>query len=271
MDNDIYVKINTGKLRGLVQQELEAPLRDCLDRPDEYLAAGRVVKDSRSTKAGIVTLPDGTKIFLKRYNNKSLRYTIRYLFRPMRPFRVLAAAQKLKAVGVPTPAVFAALSERSFLRFPRKAFVVNEYFDGLLDSREYFLMLQQDPALTEHFAATVCGYMARMHNNGIRHGDLKLSNILCRKTDSGLNFGIWDLDGTKFYGGQRIPDKYIYEEMARLISSWLKLRAHFELPSDREEISRKFIEKYTEHSDFIFSENKLNQRTDRFLDGIRQT
>ena len=55
-------------------------MRRFLHSPDSFLDKGIILKDSRTTKGGIVEI-DNRKYFLKRYYNKGLIYTLKYLFR----------------------------------------------------------------------------------------------------------------------------------------------------------------------------------------------
>ncbi len=266
MTSDKYNKFSYPGGKGIMMSNMEASLLPCLHHPDDYLNGGKILKDSTSTKVAIAELNDNTKIFIKRYNNKSLRYTLRYLFRAMRPFRVLKAVQKLNQLDIPTPNIFAALSIRKFNMIPASSYVIHEYWDNCLSTTEYFDLLYAEPDLFEEFCNTITGYLAKMHHAGMRHNDLKVSNICCRRNDKELIFGFWDLDGIMILNSAITPPEFIYLDIARLISSWLSHASNANLTIDRTKTTNCFIKYYTRHSDFIFDRNRIDKIIDRFLE-----
>jgi tRNA A-37 threonylcarbamoyl transferase component Bud32 len=264
MTDDNYSKFSCPGGKGMIINSMKSSLLPCLHHPDDYLNAGVTLKDSISTKVAIAELNDNRKIFVKRYNNKSLRYTLRYLFRATRPFRVLKAVQRLKQLNIPTPDILAILSKRKFSIIPDSSYVFHEYWDNCLTAKEYFELLYNDPDMFKESFDTITGYLAKMHHAGIRHNDLKVSNICCRRHDSHFIFGFWDLDGIMILNSPT-PTEFIYIDMARLISSWLSPGKAVNIVYDREEITDYFTKYYSNHSDFIFDRKRLDKIIDRFL------
>ena len=266
MTNDNYNKFSCPGGKGTLIDSMKSSLLPCLHHPDDYLNGGTILKDSTSTKVAIAELNDHTKIFIKRYNNKSLRYTLRYLFRATRPFRVFRAVQKLNQLNIPTPNIFAALSIRKFGLIPASSYVMHEYWDNCLTTTDYFKMLYNDLDLFKEFCNTITGYLAKMHQTGIRHNDLKVSNICCRRSGEELIFGFWDLDGIMIFNSTVPPTELIYLDMARLISSWISHAYSANLTIDRQQITNCFMKYYSRHSDFIFNRNQIDKIIDRFVE-----
>ena len=265
MDSDNYSKFSSPGRKGRLLDSMKSSLLPCIHNPDDYLDSGTILKDSTSTKVAIAELNDHTKIFIKRYNNKSLRYTLRYLFRATRPFRVLKAVQKLNELNIPTPNIFAAISTRKFNLIPGSSYVIHEYWDNCLTTKEYFKLIYNDREQFKNFCNTITSYLAKMHHAGLRHNDLKVSNICCRRNTEKLSFGFWDLDGIMIFKSSVTPTEFIYLDMARLISSWIS-HAHFaKLKIDRLQVTDLFIEYYSQHSDFIFDNDRIDKIIDRFL------
>jgi tRNA A-37 threonylcarbamoyl transferase component Bud32 len=265
MADENYNKFSCPGGTGTVIKSMTPSLSPCLHHPDDYLDDGIIIKDSISTKVAIAKLNDNTQVFIKRYNNKSLRYTLRYLFRATRPFRVHRAVQKLNQLNIPTPNIFAALSMRKFSIIPASFYVIHEYWDNCLTAKEFFKLLYHDTDRFKEFCSTITGYLAKMHHAGIRHNDLKLSNICCRRTESHFIFGFWDLDGVRIFNSSTVPTEFIYLDIARLISSWLSHGKTVKLNSIRSDIVDCFLKPYSEHADFIFDLEILDKHIDRFL------
>lgn len=266
MVDEYYSKFSCPGGRGTIIDSMKNSLSPCLHQPDDYLNDGIVIKDSNSTKVALAQLNDHTQIFIKRYNNKSLRYTLRYLFRPTRPLRVFKAVKRLKQLNIPTPNILATVSLRKYLIIPASSYVFHEYWDNCLTTNEYFQLCYQSPELFNEFSNTITGYLAKMHHAGIRHNDIKLSNICCRRCASGYMFGFWDLDGIKIFKSAVIPPEFVYLDLARLISSWLSHGKTVNCNSIRSKIVNSFTTHYTEHADFIFDMEKLDSHINYFLE-----
>ncbi len=260
-----YSSLNSEYGHGLFATALEEPLLPLLQSPDSFIAQGKILKDSVSTKVALVELSDGKTVFIKRYNNKSLRYTLRYLFRATRPFRVFSAVQRLKQLNIPTPDILAILSQRNIWHIPCGSYVIHEYWDNCLTTTEYCHLLRQQPELKEEFCRTITGYLAAMHRNGMRHNDIKLSNICCRDHDKRFIFGLWDLDGIMILKKPYTPGKLIYRDLARLISSWLIQAETAQCQIERQMETEQFITAYQEQSEFACNRQHLDNEIDSFI------
>ena len=265
-----YSTFNAKHERGLFAAELAETLLPLLQSPDSYIDRGKMLKDSVSTKVALVELADKKTVFIKRYNNKSLRYTLRYLFRATRPFRVFNAVQRLKQLNIPTPDILAVLSQRDIWHIPHGSYVIHEYWDHCLTTAEYCHLLYQQPELKQQFCRNITGYLAAMHRNGMRHNDIKLSNICCRQHDTTFTFGLWDLDGIMMFKQPYISKKFIHRDLARLISSWLIQGEAMQCNLNRETETEQFITAYREQNDFSCNRQQLDSAIDNFISRKRR-
>lgn len=171
--------------RGLCRRErydtASALLRTGLAEPG---AGDALLKDGNSTTVYRVAREDGDFV-VKRYNNKSLWHGIRRRLRASRARRSWRNGAVLRALGVRTPRPLLFFEERPALAAGR-AWLVTDYSDGVPLST-----LSQD-ALREHeLAAPLAALMRVLAEAGVRHGDLKASNILLHEGELVLI----DLDG----------------------------------------------------------------------------
>lgn len=174
-------------------------LRAILARPDSLFdCASAILKDSRSSKAAISTIPGIGQVFVKRHNNKSLRYTLRHLLRQARSFRTWQAAWMLEQLGVPTPRPLAAIAFRKAFILTG-SYLITEKLDGLLSAGVFVPELHASGAALDSFLSNVLKHLVSMHDNGISHGDLKFSNLGAVKTPGGETAfaGFMDLDSLK--------------------------------------------------------------------------
>lgn len=198
-------------------------LRECLDDPDAFLVYSKILKDSRSTKAGVATLTDGSKVFIKRYNPKGVRYLARHIFRQARPFRVWEASIRLEDAGVDTPIVQAAMARR-VMRLLVSAYLVTDAVSDAIPDDGFFKSVLLEKRRRHEFCLALASHMAAMHGAGVIHGDCKLSNFYFPAWRSGsLAMGVWDLDGARRHASA--PRSGRTTDLARLMAS-LCDRAH---------------------------------------------
>jgi len=198
-------------------------LRAVLADPDAALAHAELRKDSRSTRAGVLTLADGGAMFIKRYNNRGLRHALRYLFRRAKPFRAWAAAWVCEQHGVPTPRPCAVVAERR-AGLLHRAWLVTEAVTEAVPTLRYAEQLLHQPRLREDFVNQSCRLLAAMHAAGVRHGDPKLSNIYACRTTAGFRYGVWDLDGAVLEQAP-LPDSARLADLARTAASLVDIAA----------------------------------------------
>ena len=237
MENKDFVLLSTGRGRGIIRRDFDnEELRRALENINKLFDSAEIFKDSRTTKAGITKI-QGRDVFVKSFNNKGFVYSIRYIFRKPRPFRVCRAAWALKQAGVPTPQPIAAFAEFLAGFFPKNAFLIREVVPDVIDTLTFFEIMLPQNELRHEFIQSACELFSKMHNAGVYHGDAKCSNIYVSKNDSGsYNYGVWDLLSCKLEK-KSIDTTLRHKEIARFANSFAEIagRLELELPEDATE------------------------------------
>lgn len=199
-------------------------LKAKLSRIDHLLEHGLILKDSSTTTAGVSSIStECDPVFLKRTNNKGLKFTIKYLFRRGRAFRAAIAAEELRKIGIETPRVLG-VGERRFGRILLASYLITETSTEYYPVNKLFKENNPPERLLEQFLEPGMAIAAKLHRAKICHGDLKLANffVIAPNEDSDWNLGLWDLDAvTKYPNG--IPKEKQIKELARIASSFFIL------------------------------------------------
>jgi len=236
-DNKDFSLIKTSSGKGFLRREYDSSeLRKAIENPTSLFENAEIFKDSRTTKAGVAELA-GKEVFVKCFNNKGFGYTLKYIFRSPRPFRVWKAAWALEKAGIPTPKPIAAIAEFSGY-IPKNAFLIRESVPEIIPTLDFFRIILEDDSKRKHFIKTACSLYAKMHNSGIYHGDAKCSNIYVSKKDDSFSYGIWDLLSCRIEN-KPINEKLRNKEIARFANSFAEItaRLNVSLPPDSSEES----------------------------------
>ncbi|MCD6340250.1 MAG: hypothetical protein J7M29_12830 [Verrucomicrobia bacterium] len=192
-----------------------------LEDPDGFLASGaRLLKAGRSATVG---LADG--LVLKRYNFRKLFNPLKDLLRGSKARRAFHKAYHLELAGVPTARPIAAADDRRF-GFPVRSYLLMEEIPGARSLDAW----GGDP---RHAAREAARLIARLHDEGFSHRDLKETNLVFDR--EGRLFLI-DLEGLTFLG--RVPPKRAAQDLRRLA------RAAAGIPACAPAIRRLFIRTY---------------------------
>jgi tRNA A-37 threonylcarbamoyl transferase component Bud32 len=147
-------------------------------------------------------------VVLKRFNTKNRLNYLKNLFRRSRAFRAYQKAYHLELLGVPTPKPIAA-AERRVLRVLLNSYLVTEEIRGATDLGAILRQgTRPDRALVRQAAQLV----ARIHEEGFSHSDLKETNIV--RGDDGRLY-LLDLDALDYLG--RVPEERGAADLARLL------------------------------------------------------
>jgi hypothetical protein len=115
---------------------------------------------------------------------------------PTRAPRELEIAQRLHALGVPTPEVL--MYGTSSAPFPfRRADVVTREIEGGRDLSTYMARDVTQAERTDAWAAT-CALVKRMNDAGVRHHDLNVKNVLLAPGGAALDAYLLDVDRVTF-------------------------------------------------------------------------
>ena len=198
--------------------------------PETLLDGGELLKNSRSVVSGF---DPAHRYFIKKYRKNGFWRTLKRALQYPRAWRCLAAALLLREVGVETPTVL--LASRYCL--------ITEVLSGAK-------FLSECP----EEARRAVLLLAKLHENGIRHGDFNLRNLYLTAEN---RFGVIDLDGSRLYSGV-VPKRIRFLELARLISSYLKSISY--TPEDAVRITEDFAAEYRRITQYDFSGRALLRR-----------
>lgn len=197
-------------------------LRDFLKDPDRFLNDSEIMKDSRTTKAGMLKLDNGKEVFIKRFNRKGFLYTLKYIFREARPFRVWSSAWAFEKTGIPTPRPMAALAQYK-CGIPGNAYLIRNTVPDIVPTLEFFTRLKENDELKNSYLMAVAQMVVKMHDAGIYHGDAKCSNIYveeCGKNQ--YSYGLWDLLSCRVFN-KPLPNSWREKEVAHIAWSFAEI------------------------------------------------
>ncbi|MEA2102087.1 MAG: lipopolysaccharide kinase InaA family protein [Thermodesulfobacteriota bacterium] len=128
---------------------------------------------------------NNTGIYIKRYNFKGAKDSIKNLFRKSRAKKAFEAAIMLDGMGIKTaPIVFAC--EKRVLGLLMDSFIVTEDLQA-----QNLVQYHEDHPFNDQEVKTLGTYIRRLHERGILHTDLKGENLLM---DKDRNIYLIDLD-----------------------------------------------------------------------------
>jgi tRNA A-37 threonylcarbamoyl transferase component Bud32 len=153
-----------------------------LEDPDGFLKLGRSLKQGRSST---VAASDG--FVLKRYNFKKPLNAVKDFFRGSRGRRGFQKAYHLELCGLATPRVLAAADHR-VAGLPTRSYLLMKEVPEAMDAGKW----EGNP---RHAARAIGTLLARLHDEGFTHRDLKETNILF---DAAGQPQVIDLDGLNF-------------------------------------------------------------------------
>jgi len=155
--------------------------------------AGRVLKNGGRTRISWVSLPGGRELCVKEYLSLPFARRIEDLLRPAAPLREWRAANALPPLGVGAPRAHA-LALPAPLR-AGSAFVVLDAIAGEPVNRFAARRFARgrERAVKLRFLTGLADHLGALHARGVRHGDLKGSNLLVTERADGFEFWLVDL------------------------------------------------------------------------------
>lgn len=222
--NREFAPMRFGRLRWRVRHPwLNPALEEVLRAPDAFLSeTARLLKNGRASTVGL-----GDGFVLKRYNlrwNKP-QNLFKDCFRHSKARRAFRKAYHLELVGVPTARPIATADVRRLGVLLRSYLVMEAIAEG-----NDLAQWPGDPAQALRAAADL---IARLHNEGFGHRDLKETNLIFDR--QGRLFLI-DLEGLDFEG--TVALSRARSDLARFA------RAVASLPRMRDLYRREFLETY---------------------------
>jgi tRNA A-37 threonylcarbamoyl transferase component Bud32 len=191
--------VERGGLRWLVRPAFLNPrVENILSAPDEFLARAQVLKPSRSSA---VSARDG--LVLKRYNFRKWRNLFKDLFRGSKARRCFYRGIQLEQAGVQTARMLA-FAEQRCCSISLRSYLLMEEISQATDLASW----RGEKRRAIHALARL---IARLHDAGFVHRDLKEGNILFN--GGGQPFLV-DLDGLR--NVRRVKDGQAAADLARL-------------------------------------------------------
>lgn len=215
---------SAGGLRWWVRKTFLNPaVEEILRAPDSFLAGRtRLLKNGRASTVGLAD-----NIVLKRYNLRMRKpeNSFKDLFRRSKARNAFRKAYHLELAGIPTARPIAT-ADRRWARFLLRSYLVMEAIPGAVD-------LGQWPGNPAHTLRCAAELVAKLHNEGFTHRDLKETNLVL---DRDGRLFIIDLDGLEYLGN--VPNGRAGTDIARFS------RGVETLPRLRDLYRTEFLERY---------------------------
>ncbi|HOC57008.1 MAG TPA: lipopolysaccharide kinase InaA family protein [Verrucomicrobiota bacterium] len=171
----------------LLAEDMLPVLRD----PDSHLREAALrLKHSRNVTLARIPRQVKTGWVLRRLNYGKLLHRLRDCLRSSRARRAFRHGLWLEQAGVATAGVLAA-GERRRLRWPLRAYLLMEEIPGAITLAA---LIEQNHPQLEGALRRLGQVLARLHDAGFSHRDLKATNVLF---DAQLQPHLIDLDGVR--------------------------------------------------------------------------
>ena len=186
--NRDFVPVQQGGLKWRVRSGFRnAAVDRVLADPDGFLKSrAQILKPGRTSTVGKA---DG--LVLKRFNFRKLENVVKDLFRPSRARRAFRSAYHLELLGIPTARPIAAADRRILGVLIRNYLLMEE----LVEATDLGKLLSSGWSPQDATVKQAALLVARLHNEGFSHRDLKESNLVLGKDGK---VSVLDLDGLQF-------------------------------------------------------------------------
>ncbi len=248
------------KINGSVTSELMLPH---YEKPTTLVKTGNAV-----TAALVGGADDG--FFLKRYNYRSWQHSLKRMFQYPRAYRCLAMSLLMKKIGLETPEVLGAVCYYRGGWFPGRSFLITRQLPEDAGMLDYLAFETGTLDNFQVFAEGMTDMLARMHREGIVHGDLSLRNLFCYFKEDGApdKFGVIDLDGSNYYCG--VKDWQRACEVARIASSYCRCVRKCPDKASLPDVVDLFIKLYAEKSGIKLDSEQVFARANYLLERRRR-
>ncbi|RMG44961.1 MAG: hypothetical protein D6718_08795 [Acidobacteria bacterium] len=192
-----------------------------LDAPETLLRPRPEGPGTGRGPRAMVDLPGGGRVFVKQALRGGLPARItrdRHLWR-RRFLRDLDRARRAAACGCPVVPWLGAVFERA--RPGWRVFLIAPWIEGGIDLAR-LMGRTRDPREAEAIWRAALDAVGAMHRGGMYHRDLNLGNLVARRSASGWEVVVVDLDRPRLYAGP-VPRRRRRRALARLARSWRRL------------------------------------------------
>lgn len=195
-----YEKFRKGKYIITCRSDYRDKLNDFFVAPENFIR--RNIIRSYMTEPNLVAevaFNSGGKIIVKLYGWRSTFHFLLSPFRISKAERSFKVAIRLTEYGVATPAPVCLMVKRIF-GFVVENIYITESIDNYITVREY-LQKQPDGYRSAHkILPELANYVQRVHDAGVWHRDLHLTNFLMKRNKSApLVFYLVDLNRARLF------------------------------------------------------------------------
>ncbi len=163
------------------------------------------IKQGHKNQTGLALLPDGRRVFVKRYQIKGPGQIIGFLLSGRnKASHCFNIAHRLIKLEIPVPKPLAAIRDLSGRPF--SFYYICEALTGFATLREISRNSSDINPGMLNLITRIAELTARMHKSGIVHGDLKWPNIMIH-SHLPFNIKLIDLDNTR---PVNFPDDNLY-------------------------------------------------------------
>ncbi|MHC4914539.1 MAG: lipopolysaccharide kinase InaA family protein [Planctomycetota bacterium] len=177
--------------------------------------------------------PSGGRVFVKRYTLDSLRAALSVLLRGSPARREWNAMRRAAALGIRTTRPVALVERRRGL-LASESIIATEELPGYR-LRELWRRLEPD-AERRGLARELGTFLRRVHEVGLRHGDLTCRNVFVHRTPEGWDLALIDLLAASF--GRRVSWRSRAKDLYQLIKT---LRRHGLGPGGRLRLLKSYV------------------------------
>lgn len=160
--------------------------------PEAFSQGGELLYEGRNTVKAF--LADGGKLVVKKFKTPNIVQRVAYtFFKKSKAERAYIFAKMLRDRGVDTPREVAYIEQKRGLLLSDSYFVSTECTLPALST------LLRRPDFSHEAADALAEFVVSLHEKGVLHGDLNLTNILYeRNRDGRYSFTLIDTNRSKF-------------------------------------------------------------------------
>lgn len=184
-----------------------------LANPDAVLQPGsHLLKNDLKTTIAM-TVIDGQRIIVKRYNIVSKRHALMRYLAQSRARVCWQAAHTLLQAGIGTPRPIAMIEKRLGM-MRSTSYYIQEFVAGM--SVDHYFEAEQKSASWLTVATRIAALVSKLQHHKISHGDLKVTNILIFNQQPLLI----DLDDTRQHIWRSQAKRAIKKDLQRFMDYW---------------------------------------------------
>ncbi len=212
---------------------------------ESNLSGAEIVKDSRSVKAGICKF-ENMLIFVKRYNDRGVAHRIKYTIKKPRALNSIRIFSYLKSqnIGFKIPRHIVAICASGVKK--KVSYLLQESVENLLSTQDICRYALSSESAKVDFIRSLSMTLAQMHEAGVVHGDMKLSNFFFSGKLDDYRCGVWDFDVARI--SRKMFLRTREKELARTVASFLEITGKISNGISKDEILDLFSENYEKFS-----------------------